>query len=363
MSASTSSTADPGDDVLRLYGWGPRPAALLHGEPHPARVVRVDRDRCLVVTRSGEHPAALPVPPVPPVAVGDWVGLEPTEHTALPWRVAVVAERWSALERADPASRAVDFAQVLAADVDLVAVVHPLDRPVSVNRIERELAVVWDARATPVVVLTKADCHGDLDALLASLHHRLVGVDVLVTSALDGSGVEAVAELLRPDRTLMLFGASGAGKSTLANALLGEDRLATRGVRELDARGRHTTTARYLLPVPGGGVLLDTPGIRSLALLGGGGGVSTVFADLEQLATGCRFGDCGHHTEPGCAVQAAIEAGDLEAGRLQSWRKLQRELDQERRRADPLAAAAHHAEMRRWGRAMKQYRSSGRNRP
>ncbi len=301
---------------------------------------------------------------MPAVAVGDWVGLEPTALTALPWRVSTVAERWSAIERVDPASegRAVDTAQVLAADVDLVALVHPLDRTVSVNRVEREMAVVWESRAMPVVVLTKADRHSDVDAIAASLRHRLVGVDVIVTSSVNGTGVESVASLVRPDRTVMLFGASGAGKSTLANALLGEDLLATGGVRELDARGRHTTTARYLVPMPGGGVLLDTPGIRSIGLLGATGGVSRVFADLEELATQCRFADCGHGTEPGCALLAAVETGELDAGRVRSWQKLERELAAERRRADPQAAAARRAEAKRFGRAMKQYRQSTRKR-
>lgn len=366
MSSPDSSTASTtGAGHLVDFGWGPRPAALLHDQPHPARVVRVDRDRCLVVTRQGEQPAGLPIPPCPAVAVGDWVGLEATDLTALPWRVAVVAERWSALERVDPASndRAVDTAQVLAADVDLVAAVHPLDRPVSVARIERELAVVWDAGATPIVVLTKADRHDDVDALVASLEHRLVGVDVVVTSAVDGMGLTAILDRIRPDRTLMLFGASGAGKSTLANALLGEHRLATGEVREVDHRGRHTTAARHLLSVPGGGVLLDTPGIRSIGLLGAATGVSHVFGDLEELATQCRFGDCGHRTEPGCALREAVAAGVVDAGRLRSWQKLEAELANERRRADPLAAAARRAEAKRFGRAMKQYKQSGRNRP
>ena len=166
-----------------------------------------------------------------------------------------------------------------------------------------------------------------------------------------------VAELLRPNRTVMLLGASGAGKSTLANALLGADVMETGGVRVTDSRGRHTTTSRHLLPVPGGGVLLDTPGVRSLGLHGAGAGVAMVFADLEELATACKFSDCTHRTEPGCAVLAEIESGGLDAGRLQSWRKLQREIAAAERRIDPSARAQWHAQVKAFQRSIRRHPS------
>lgn len=343
---------------LEPYGWSDRVAALLAGDPFPARVVRVDRDRVLVAAPDGEvaFAAADPLP-----AIGDWVGLDPiADVDGMHWRVRTVAPRWSAIRRTDPRSedRAVDVGQVLAANVDVVCSVTPLDRPLSPNRIERELALAWDTGATPVAVLTKADRHGDVAAATADLQRRLVGVDVLVTAALDRVGIEDLEQLLRPNRTVMLLGASGAGKSTLANALLGAEVLETGGVRVTDSRGRHTTTSRHLLPVPGGGVLVDTPGLRSLGLFGAGAGVASVFADLEELATGCKFSDCTHRTEPRCAVLAAIEAGELDAGRLQSWRKLQREVAAAQRRIDPSAQAQWHAQVKALHRRIRkqQYR-------
>ena len=207
--------------MLEPFGWSDRVAALMAGESHPARVVRVDRDRALVATAEGDAVAlSEPLP-----AVGDWVGLSPTGREDAPWGVDAIAPRWSEVRRTDPRSegRAVESGQVLAANVDLVCSVTPLDRPLSPNRIDRELALAWDAGAQPVVVLTKADRHPDVAAAVADLQRRLVGVDIIVTAALAGVGVPEIAALLRPNRTVMLLGASGAGKSTLANALLGDD--------------------------------------------------------------------------------------------------------------------------------------------
>ena len=207
------------------------------------------------------------------------------------------------------------------------------------------------------MVLTKGDLAPPDTA--EDLRRRLAGVDVVVTSTVTGEGLDDVRDALRPDRTAVLLGPSGAGKSTLTNALLGEDRLATGAVRADDRRGRHTTTSRQLVPVPGGGVLIDTPGLRSLALAGDGGGdaVGQVFPEIEELAADCRFGDCGHDVEPGCAVMAAVEAGTLDPARLASYRKLQRELAAEVRRTDPLV---RQAELSRWKAVMKEGRARSR---
>jgi ribosome biogenesis GTPase len=263
--------------------------------------------------------------------------------------------RWSALRRVDPVSHGHDHdvSQVLAANIDVAFLTHPLDRPLSPARMEREQVAVWDAGATPVVVLTKADCHHDLDAVVEDLVTRLQGVDVVVTSAADGTGLDALAAFARPDRTVLFLGPSGAGKTSLVNALTGGD-AAVGAVRGEDHRGRHTTTSRELVPLPGGGVLLDSPGIRNLGLWAGDDGVDAAFGDVTALAADCRFRDCEHADEPGCAVQAAVVAGALDGGRLASWRKLQRELAAAERRQDPVAAREHQRHWRNLSRARRK---------
>jgi ribosome biogenesis GTPase / thiamine phosphate phosphatase len=332
---------DASREALVPYGWSDRVLALFndHASPHtePARVVRVERGHCLVVDGGAEQL----VTAVDAHAVGDWVAIADGA-------VRDVLPRWSALTRQDPGGAGV---QVLAANIDLVLVTAPADR-LSLARVERELAVAWESGARPVVALTKADLAppGQVD----ELRERLVGADVITTSAVTGEGVEQVRAALQPDRTAVLLGPSGAGKSTLANQLLGEEILATGDVREDDRRGRHTTTSRQLVTVPGGGVLIDTPGLRSLGLAGDGGGVEQAFADITELAGACRFGDCAHETEPGCAVLAALEGGDLDANRFESYRKLEREIAAEQRKVDPVARKE---EVRVWKQRNKAMRA------
>jgi ribosome biogenesis GTPase len=326
----------PTSDALVRLGWDDRVRALYAqiDEPGlvPGRVIRVERVACVVSTADGERLATAPTLP----AVGDWAAVEVGADHAV---VRGVVERWSALARQDPLG---DRVQVLAANVDLVIVTAPTDRP-SAARVEREIVIAWDSGARPLVVVTKADL--DTTGHVDELRARLVGVDVIATSVRTGAGVDEVAAALQPRRTAVLLGPSGAGKSSLANALLGEERLATAAVRDIDARGRHTTTTRDLVPVPSGGVLIDTPGLRSLGLAGDGAGLSAGFEDIGELAASCRFGDCHHEHEPDCAVIAAVEAGDLDPDRLASYRKLEKEVAFEMRREDPLA---RQAEQRRW---------------
>jgi ribosome biogenesis GTPase / thiamine phosphate phosphatase len=335
-------------DALVPLGWTDRVRAL-YGEidapgSEPGRVVRVERAACVVATAAGQVLAGASQLP----AVGDWVAVEVVDGHGT---VRGVVERWSAVTREDPRG---DRVQVLAANVDVVLITAPVDRP-SAARVERESVLAWDSGARPVVVVTKVDLDGS--AYVAELRGRLVGVDVVATSSETGEGVDEVATMLRPSHTAVLLGPSGAGKSTLANALLGSDDLATAAVRDRDHRGRHTTTTRQLVAVPGGGVLIDTPGLRSLGLPGDGAGIEAAFADVFELAAGCRFTDCRHEQEPGCAVNQAAHAGDLDPARLASYRKLERELAYERRRTDPLA---RQAEARRWKAIHKQLRGTSR---
>jgi ribosome biogenesis GTPase / thiamine phosphate phosphatase len=328
--------------ALTDYGWTDRVAALF-GEYADAglclaRVVRVERSLCVAVLPDGTD---RPLPAAVLPAVGDWIA---TDGQA----VRAVLPQWSALTRADPSGGGL---QVLAANLDVVIVTAPADR-LSPARVERELALAWDGGAQPLVAVTKSDLDGGRSA--DRLRDRLVGADVVEVSAATGVGVEAVATRLRPSRTAVLLGPSGAGKSTLANALAGAGVLATGAVREADHRGRHTTTSRQLIVLPGGGVLIDTPGLRSLGL-GRDVELGPAFPDVEEWSARCRFADCQHEVEPGCAVAAAVEAGDLAADRLASFRKLQREVAAEARRTDPLLRKAELSIWKARAKSARQY--------
>jgi ribosome biogenesis GTPase len=234
-----------------------------------------------------------------------------------------VLPRHSLLRRRDAHA---DHEQALAANVDVVFIVCGLDRPMRGGRLQRVAALAWDAGATPVVVLTKADLGDDVEGVVADVRDDVHDVDVLVVSARAGSGVHDVLAAAR-DRTVVLLGESGAGKSTLVNALVGTEVAATGEVRTGDAKGRHTTTTRQLHPLPGGGVLLDSPGIRAVGLWVDPEAVDAVFPDIEALAEGCRFRDCAHGDEPGCAVLEAVDSGELVAERFEQWRSLRREAE------------------------------------
>ncbi len=318
---------------LEAFGYSPRWEALF--EPYsalgvtPARVIRSDRGSALVATPDGTvraKPSARLVKTAKGAgdlpAVGDWVAVLAGDDFDVPL-IEAVLHRASAITRGDPGGSS-DL-QVLAANVDTVFVVHPIAEWPNLRRLERELSLAWESGAAPVVVLTKADLSPDPDAARAAVEPVALGVDVLSTNALAGDGVEPLAGYISGHRTAVLIGASGAGKSTLVNALLGEERQATREVRESDGRGRHTTVTRELIPMAGGGVLIDTPGLRSLGLTGSEAGIASAFPDIDDLALSCRFRDCTHRKEPGCAVVAAVESGALPSERLASYHKLIRE--------------------------------------
>jgi len=284
----------------------------------------------------------------PAPAVGDWVAVHRADRSAGDTILAVLPRR-TAFVRREPGREAAE--QVVAANVDVVLVVTAVGRDVNPRRIERYLAVATASGAEPVVVVNKADLRDGLaDAL--RLAARAAGpVRVVAASALTGEGVAALGALATSGATVALLGSSGVGKSSIVNALLGEDRLDTGAVRADDDRGRHTTTTRMLVRLPGGGCLLDTPGMRELGMAGGeaADALDAVFADVADLAASCRFADCEHRSEPGCAVRAAIEAGTLSEARLASHRLLVREARASAARLDARSRAEERRETRRRG--------------
>ena len=325
---------------LEPYGWNARWDALYsaavaeRGAPAdgfvPGRVVRHDGVAVMVATSDGTRsiPVFATVDPQP--VVGDWVVCASDV-------VVATLERTSLLRRRDPGK---PVEQPLVANVDVVLVVSGLDRPLRAGRIRRAVATSWDAGAVPVLILTKADRFQDIDAALAIVEEASPGVDVVVTSTVTGLGIDRVLELAG-DRTIVLMGESGAGKSSLTNALVGSDVAVIGDVRAEDAKGRHTTTTRQIHLLPSGGVLVDTPGVRALGLWADTEAVAASFDDIEELALSCRFNDCHHAGEPGCAVAAAVAAGTLTAGRLEAWASLLREAEAMERRSDPQAQRSH----------------------
>ncbi|WP_399946580.1 ribosome small subunit-dependent GTPase A [Streptomyces sp. BBFR25] len=312
--------ADYGWDTEREHSFAPSRADGLV----PGRVVRAERGLCDVVAETGPVRAVL----LPSSGTGDrltpctgdWVSVRPA-CTAASATVVEVLQRRTAVVRST--SSRTSQAQVLAANVDTVAVAVSLADPLRLGRIERMLALAWESGATPVVVLTKADRSADPAFAASEVAEAAPGVEVLVTSAATGEGLDVLAAVL--SGTVVLLGPSGAGKSTLGNRLLGEDLLATGAVRGTDGKGRHTTAWRELVPLPHGGVLLDTPGLRGVGLHDADEGLEQTFAEITELARNCRFADCAHTSEPGCAVLAAVEGGHLPQRRLDSWHRLQRE--------------------------------------
>jgi len=319
--------------LIEQYGWSD--ALQRAFEPHaraghlPGRITVQQREANLVVTdvgtlsarlsgrlrheaREAGHPAA-----------GDWVALSAkagegtaTIHAVLPRRTAFVRR----------AADSVQTLQVIAANIDVVFVVTSMNADLNPRRLERFLAAAWQSGARPVVVLTKADLCERPEGQAAEVATLAAGCPVVVVSARQGLGLGGLMEHVAPGETCVLIGSSGVGKSTLVNTLLGEARMATQDIRAADARGRHTTSYRQLVLLPGGGLILDTPGIREVGLIDADESLGMVFDDIELLASECRFRDCTHGTEPGCAVRNALDAGVLDANRWAHFQKLGREM-------------------------------------
>jgi ribosome biogenesis GTPase len=286
-------------------------------------------------------------------AVGDWVAVRPPASPTEPGLIRAILPRRSKFSRKAAGSRTDE--QVVAANVDTVFLMTGLDGDFNPRRIERYLAAGWESGAEPVLVLSKADLSEDLAERVQEVETIALGAPVFAVSSRTGQGMEALAPYLRPGRTVSVLGSSGVGKSTLINFLLGRDVQKTGGVRASDDRGRHTTTHRALFVTPSGALLLDTPGMRELQLWEADEGLGATFADIEDLAEGCRFNDCAHEGTPGCAVEAAVVEGALAPGRLESYRKLQRELRQIRAKQDEVARLREKQRVKALSKAASRY--------
>jgi ribosome biogenesis GTPase len=339
---------------LRLLGWDARWRDLFESSCsdrlNPGRVVAEHRGAYIIESASGAQSATLggrlrhranrraDLP-----AVGDFVAVRDSGEAADgPSVIDAVLPRRTAFIRRAAGTRSED--QVIAANVDVVFVMLGLDLDFNVRRVERYLAAVWDGGATPVVLLNKSDLCQTVDARIVELQHAAVGVAVHALSALNADGLAALQPYLRNGVTTSVVGSSGVGKSTLLNRLVGREVQPTAGVRMHDSRGRHTTTHRELFVLAEGGIVIDTPGMREFQLSAGladdhegASGVDAVFTDIDELAERCRFSDCTHRSEPGCAVREAVEQGQLDADRLESYEKLTKELRYEEARSDPSA--------------------------
>jgi ribosome biogenesis GTPase len=332
------------DDFASVY----RP--LDRSDSAPGRVLRADRGVCTVLDATGVTRASLAGsvllsaardPALLPCA-GDWVVLRrwPDRRTTIE---CVLPRRTTLIRRtADKDSSG----QVLAANMDTVAVVEPMLYAPDDARVERLLALAWESGAQPVLILSKSDTAADPEAVARQMARVAPDVAVLPVSVQHGDGLDEVRRLTAPGRTLALLGRSGAGKSTLLNALAGVEVMPVQDIRRADGKGRHTTTYRSLVLVPGGGAVIDTPGIRGVGLLDTVSGLDQAFADIAELAAYCRFGDCRHDAEPGCAVVAALADGSLTARRLESWRRLRQEVAVESARQE-VRLASHGRRKRR----------------
>jgi len=302
--------------------------AALGDDYVPARIIRIDRGFAQICTPHGE--VRIPTAPDDDLAVGDFVALAPTGE------LAGVLERHGAVTRLVGHRR--ETLQVVAANVDLILVVRPLDLSSSAARIQSLLTLAYNSGAMPVIVLTKADLAVDLDAQVDAVASAALGIEVVVASAVTGEGIERL-RALASGRTVVFLGESGGGKSTLTNLLIGHEQLAV-GETRADGQGRHTTSHRELVALPGGGAIIDTPGVREVVAAISRDQVDEGFADITSLAERCKFADCTHGTEPGCAVRAALADGSLVTSRLDAYAAALRDAAWNERRADKVARAA-----------------------
>ncbi len=354
------------DMRLADLGWDPffeQNFAEYRDQGHtPMRINREDRGKYLAFSELGEYTCELSgkyrfssndMTLTP--SVGDWVAAAayPDEAKAV---IHAVLPRKSSFSR-KAAGQATDE-QAIAANIDTVFIVAGLDMNYNIRRIERSLAMAWNSGATPVVLLNKSDICPETASRKLEVESIAIGVDVHALSAAGDTGMEIFDKYLQPGKTVAFIGSSGVGKSTIINRLLGCDRLATNTVSDVTSKGRHTTTHRELMALPGGGLVIDTPGMRELQVWGDEEGLKQTFSDIEELSAGCKFRDCGHDHEPGCAVQKAIQSGTLDIKRAESYFKLRAEFSHLAARQVMKASAL---EKKRWKGVSKEVKRMKKN--
>ncbi len=341
---------------LEQYGWESFFAEAFQahagGELRAGRICRAQGNTCRLLTEGGPVEATLsgrfrrPAPTAQRPVVGDWAVFQGS-----PAVIEAILPRKTKFSRKQAGERVDE--QILAANIDLVFLVSGLDRDFNLRRLERYLVLAGESGAAPVVVLNKADLCADPGRALREARSVAMGAPVLLVSALSGIGLEDLASQAPAGRTAALLGSSGAGKSTLVNRLLGYERQRVQEVDEHDGRGRHTTSHRELIPMPGGWLLMDLPGLRELQLWAEAAGVDRAFQDVAALVARCRFRNCRHQGEPGCAVAEALEAQELDSGRVQSYLKLQREVEHLERKQDQQAALEEKRRIKRLHRMIR----------
>jgi ribosome biogenesis GTPase / thiamine phosphate phosphatase len=341
--------------TLQSLGWSAFFEAHLQNTLlRPCRVVSEGTDLLLVHDGAGEV-LAWPrgrlrnQPNFPPV-VGDWVLADRADDDR--YVVESILERRTAMVRKQAGSRA--SAQVLAANVDRVLLMTSMNQDFSVRRMERYLTLTWESGATPIIVLTKADLVTEVGPFRREAEKCALGFPVFCISSVSGGGIGELRSSLVAGETVVLLGSSGVGKSTLINVLGGAEVRKTRSVREEDGKGRHATSDRHLVRLSSGVLLIDTPGLREVQLWATDPAVAQTFPEVSELAIDCRFRDCQHQGEPGCAVVAGVGSGQIDANRLESFHRLRRELDRLDRESDPLLAKQHKSKIKRIMRAQEQ---------